>query len=201
MTPVRTPAIMRTAGSARHATPRRAILASVKTPTAIPPDSGRQRWPTGAAGAVEALRNRLIGAATTYTLGLPPTRAAPTMWHWATGEGPRDGSNDANMERARLDASARRAPGAALGMAAGDARQLPGRSGRRTSGGWQWRLTGTSTTDSATRLSNNVMTPAEPAPSDVDRPRREGAGDRAGRKGEKAAAMAATVEAFSRSTA
>ena len=66
-------------GGAPTITPRRAILASVKTPTAIPPDNGRQRWPTGAAGEVEALRNRLIGAATTYTLGLPPTRAAPTM--------------------------------------------------------------------------------------------------------------------------
>ena len=77
--PVRTPATMRTAGSARQATPMRATLASVKTPTVKPLESGRQRWPVGAEGAVDALRSRLIGAATTYTLGLPPTHAAPTM--------------------------------------------------------------------------------------------------------------------------
>ena len=62
------------------------------------------------------------------------------MWHWATGDGPWDGSSRDSIARAARVASARRAPGAAPGMGAADARQLPKRSGRRATGGWQMEV-------------------------------------------------------------
>ena len=92
------------------------------------------------------------------------------------------------MDRARREASARRAPGAFPGMPAGEATQLSGRSGSKINGGRQWRLTGTRTTDSATRSRRSVTTPGAPTPSGASATLLGRAGERAGRSGEKAGA-------------